>query len=104
MSRHIWEKTNKYDYASFIVNTGTTDYDVRANVAAMFNNRESAYGLLEITTDQDVSIKFNSTSNPGIDVTSTMSPYKRDDLVVDKIYISNASGINATITIYANYI
>ena len=96
------ERQNKYDYTSLTQATATTDVDIRDTEATAFANRTSTYGIVEITTDETISVKFNSTSMPAITITSSMSPYVREDLAVQNIFISNASGSNAAITIYGN--
>ena len=102
----IWanfsQKTNTYDYSSFAVTNATTDKDVKTDISTAFDNQET-YSLVEITTDQTISVKFNSTSNPAITITSTESPYVRDDLIIEDIFISNASGSTANIKIYGNF-
>lgn len=96
------DRQNKYDYTSLTQATATTDVDIRTTEATAFKNWSSVYSLVEITTDQEISVKFNSTTMPAITITSSMSPYVRDDLAIQDIYISNASWSNANITIYGN--
>ncbi len=89
-----------YDFvASFTVATGTTDYDLKTQQATAFKNVSKAW-LVLIWTDQDISIKINSTSNPAIPVPAVESPYElRNILRVSDIYISNASGSTANIKV-----
>lgn len=63
----------KYDAVSTTVATGQTNRDMKANNATLFANVDKAR-FCRITTDQTVTIRFNSTSNPGIVMTSTESP------------------------------
>jgi hypothetical protein len=90
--------SDRYDSASFTVNTGTTDYDVDDQVAAMFTNVKKAY-FTEIRTTQDISVKLNATSNTAIVIGSADSPYIIDQIAVKNIFISNASGQNATVKV-----
>lgn len=89
-----------YDYASFTVNTGTTDYDVKSGVSALFNRVKTARGVI-IRVDQDISIKFNATSEDAIDITQNEVPWQPPlgYLDVTNIFITNASGSTATVKI-----
>jgi hypothetical protein len=60
--------------------------------------READY--IKITTDQNISVKFNSSTNDAVPVDST-SPFiiLQWTLVVTSIYVTNSSGSTANITI-----
>jgi hypothetical protein len=90
--------SDRYDSASFTVNTGTTDYNVDSSVAAMFTNVPKAY-FTEIRTNQNISVKLNATTNTAIVINSADSPYIIDQVAVKNIFISNSSGSNATINL-----
>ena len=100
------ETNNLYDYASFVVNTGSTDYDVKALQSALWSNVSSA-GMCRITFNFAISIKFNTTGMPAIVLTTSESGlragnsdyYEIPMAYIDNIYITNASGSNATIGI-----
>lgn len=87
-----------YDAVSTTVATGQTNRDMKANNATLFANVDRAR-FCRITTDQTVTIRFNSTSNPGIIMTSTESPRKRtrseEGMEITNIYVTNASGSTA---------
>lgn len=52
-----------YDAVSTTVATGQTDRDMKSNNATLFKNVSTA-SFCRITTDQTITIKFNSTSMP----------------------------------------
>jgi hypothetical protein len=83
--------SDRYDSASFNVANAASDYDIDAQIAAMFSNVKKAY-FTEIRTDANISIKLNATDNPVITINSADSPYIIDQIAVTNIYISNASG------------
>jgi len=88
-----------YDWASFTVNTATTNYDVKANIAALFNNIPRAKGCV-IQTDQAISIRFNNTAYPAIALATARQPGEWiNKISINNIYITNASGSTATIAI-----
>ena len=87
-----------YDSIEFNLTSPQTDYDVGSNEAAAFVNL-AYYTTINIRTNQNLTIKLNSTSNPAITVTSSR-PFELDDLMkITNIYISNASGSTAAIKI-----
>lgn len=89
-----------YDFVNaFNVATATTDYDLDTQQADAFKNVSRAW-LVLIWTDNDISIKLNSTSNPSIAVPAAESPFEfRNIISVSNIYISNASGATASIKV-----
>ncbi len=93
---------SKYDAASFTVATGQTNRDIKANVATLWSNFADAR-FMRITTDQTISIRLNSTSNPAIVMTASESPRKftrtEEGIVITNIYITNASGNTANMTV-----
>ena len=96
----VEELYSKYDYVnSFVVADSTTNYDLKAQQATAFKNVKRAW-LVVIWTDQDISIRFNSTSNPAIAVGISKSPFElRYILGVSNIYITNASGNAANVEV-----
>ena len=64
-----------YDAVSTTVANGQTNRDMKANNATLFNNVTEAR-FVRITTDQTVSIRFNSNTAPAIVMTATESPRK----------------------------
>lgn len=92
-------RSDKYNYASFapwIV----TNYDVKANVAASFQN-VWVVGYIEITTTSDITLKINSASNPAIPLTASKS-LVLDVLMIDNLFVTVASG-TPTITILSTF-
>ena len=83
-----------YDAVSTTVVTGQTNRDMKANNATLFANVDQAR-FVRITTDQTVTLRFNSTTNPWIIMTSSESPRKftraEEGLIVTNIYVTNAS-------------
>jgi len=90
-----------YDFvASFAVADTTTNYDVAVNQVTAFSNIEVAK-CMTLWTDQDISIKLNSTSMPAIVVVAGDSPITIKDMIqITNIYITNASGSIANIKIF----
>lgn len=89
-----------YDWATFTVSTGQTNYDVKSNVAALFANAVIAKHV-SIVFDQEISIRFNSTLMPAIVLTSGDSPFQTpsDFLEIKNIYITNSSGSTVTMKV-----
>lgn len=90
-----------YDWVTFTLNTGTTDYDVKANQANLFLNIPNATKQF-IWSNQNISFKFNRTGNPAIilDVGNGESPFEGKDIfTATNIYLTNSSGSTATIKI-----
>lgn len=91
-----------YDAVSTTVATGQTDRDMKANNPTLFKNLTTA-SFCRITTDAQITIKFNSTSMPWIVMTSSESPRKftraEEWLAITNIFVSNASGWSAAIKI-----
>ena len=96
----IDSNNTKYDAVSTTVATGQTNRDMKAAESTLFANVDKAR-FLRLTTDQTVTIRFNSTSMPWIIMTSTESPrvWNRTDesLEITNIYITNATGSTANI-------
>lgn len=94
----IDSNNTRYDAVSTTVATGQTNRDMKANNPTLFLNVTDAR-YCSITTDQTVTIRFNSATEPGIVVTSTESPkiWKRAEqgLVITNIFVTNASGSTA---------
>lgn len=93
-----------YDNAEFAVANATTDYDVASNQANLFGGTTSDVGtavyFCRIITDQTVTVKFNSTSNDSITITSSMSPLVLDETIeISNVFITNNSGSNANVKI-----
>lgn len=90
-----------YDFASFTLNTGATDYNVKTNQALLFLNIPIAAKIF-IWSNFNISFKFNSTSNSAmpLDVGNGESPFEGKDIILaTNIYLTNASGSNAAIKI-----
>ena len=94
----------QYDYKQFTRADSTTDYDVKANVAELFDNIIVAKRVV-IKTDKTITIKFNNSNLPAIEIvvagTVNESPFQLPDNFIDvsNIFISNSSGATATISI-----
>lgn len=91
-----------YDYVpSFVLANGLSDYDLKAQQAASFLNVPNVR-YFEIHNDQDISIKFNSTDMPSIELSAFDSPYVvKDILLITDAYLSNDSGAAANIKVLA---
>jgi len=90
-----------YDWASFTLNNGESDYDVATNIAALFNNVPVANNMV-IFFDKQISIKMNSTLMPKALMPISRSPFQSPVRFLDikNIFLSNASGENATIEVW----
>lgn len=94
----------KYDNAEFVVANATVNYDVASNQTNLFGGASSLVGsavyYCRIVTDQTVTLRFNSTDNDAITLTSSMSPMLMDNVIeVSNIYITNNSGSNANVKV-----
>ena len=89
-----------YDWSSFNLTTGQTDYDVKAGVAALFSNVPVAKNLV-IFFDKQISVKINSTLMPAMVFPISRSPFQSPlrFLDVKNLYLSNSSGSTATIEV-----
>lgn len=90
-----------YDYATFTLATGQTDYNVKSNQPLLFLNIPNA-NVQYIWSTQNISFKFNRTGNPSIplDVGNGESPFEGKGLLMtNNIFLTNASGSTATIKI-----
>jgi len=95
------ELGEQYDFVdAFNVTDGTTDYDVNENQATAFKYVGKAHSVI-IWSDQDVTVKFSSTSNPGVVLEAVYAPHEfREILEISNIYITNNSGSTASIKLF----
>jgi len=87
-----------YESDTFNVTDGTTDYDVDSNQANLFDDRTYA-NYVSIRTDATISVKFNSTDDDSITITTGDSPFVIDFLEVLNIFITNSSGGTASVQV-----
>lgn len=91
--------SDSYDYVSFTLSNGQTDYDLKANQAALFNNIPNARGIIIIST-QTLGIRVNNTAFPLITVTSAQMPWEFIGYkIVKNAFLSNSSGSDATVQV-----
>jgi len=90
-----------YDWASFSLTNGQSDYDVKANVAALFSNIKLAKNIV-IFHSQEIGIRFNSTLMPKATLKISDSPFQSPQRFLDisNFYLSNSSGSSATIIVW----
>lgn len=89
-----------YDYVSFTVADGITNYDLKTQQSTAFKNVPKATGII-IWHDQDITIRFNSTAMPAITHEMVNSPHEWfDKLLITNVYITNASGSTANIKVF----
>jgi len=107
--RPISEKANQYEYKSIVIGVSAVDVDLKATNAELFGGANSHMkgspnqrGILRLTTTATIQIKYNSTSNDAIQITSTESPYIEEDINISNIFVSSTPG--ATITVLLKYI
>ena len=91
----------RYDYKSITLTNGASDYDVASENADLFSAVKVAKSVI-IDSDKPISVKFNNPLNPAISVTARRLPLQtpKDFLDVTNIFLSNASGADATVTIW----
>ena len=88
-----------YDWATFTLANGQTNYDVKTNQAALFANVPVARKIV-IDTTRNISVRLNRTSLPAIALDAGSSPMELKEIVyVQNIYLTNASGGDSTIRI-----
>lgn len=91
-----------YDAVSTTVATAQTNRDMKANNSTLFLNVTTAR-FVRVTTDQTISIRFNTTDMPAIIMTASESPRKftrgEEGLVVSNIFVTNASWTTANMKI-----
>jgi len=90
-----------YDWASFSLSTGQSDYDVKANQSTLFDNVTVARNII-IFFNKQISIKFNSTLMPAATLPVSRSPFQLPYFFLDvkNIYLTNSSGETATVEIW----
>lgn len=90
-----------YDFVSFTLTNGQTDYSVKTNQVSMFTNIPTASKIF-IWSNFNISFKFNSTSFTAIplDVGNGESPFEGKDIILaTDIFLTNASGSDAAVKI-----
>lgn len=89
-----------YDYASFTLTNGQSNYNVKSNQANLFANVPIATKMI-IDTTQALTFKFNRTTYQAIafNLTDTPSEYI-NKLNIFNLFLSNASGFDATVRIW----
>lgn len=81
-----------YDYTTHSVETATVDGLLPAFVLL----NEANYA--KITSDKAISIKFNDTAHGALPIAANTTVI-RDNMKIDKIYVTNASGATASVLI-----
>ena len=90
-----------YDYAQFTLSNGASDKDIRADIAALFSNIQVATRF-SIKTNKNITVKLNSTAATAFPIDIGDSPFQfpPDFFDVVNIYLSNDTGLDATIRIW----
>ena len=90
-----------YDWKSFSLANGASDYDVATEIAALFNNVPVAKNIV-IFHNKEIGIKFNSTTMPKVTLPMSRSPFQSPQrfLMVKNIFLSNASGDSCTMEVF----
>lgn len=101
-NRQLANRQQTYNYAKFTVADATAGYDVKATATGSFA-KQARVGYVRLTTNQTIEVAFNSSSNYGIEVTSSESPFEVRDLDISNIYIANNSGNVATVKVFSCY-
>ena len=85
---------NGYDQESFAVVDGAVDENVTPTHVDL-----RIIGSVYIDTDEDITVKFNATTEPGIPLTSANAPLTMDNILITSILVTNASGSTATVSV-----
>lgn len=89
-----------YDWATFSLADGQTNYDVKSNQSALFLNIPIA-GIITIETSRNISVRFNSTAFPAVALDAGASPMELvKKLTLKNLFLTNASGGSSTIRIW----
>lgn len=87
-----------YDSVEFALATGQTDYDVASGQSNFKENIDNP-SYVEIYTTQNLTLRFNDTGNHSITV-SANALRVFDRQIANNIYLTNASGSEATVRLY----
>ncbi len=90
-----------YDWESFTLSSGESDYDVATERAALFNNIPVARNIV-IFHNKAIKMRFNSTLSPLITAPIYKSPFQSPErfLEVKNLFLTNDSGSDATIEVF----
>lgn len=80
----VW---NKYNVATFTVNAGTTNYDVKASNPSLFETILSAAGV-HIETSAAIGLKLNNIDNDSIPITTTQNTVSLPIFWVTNLFIT----------------
>lgn len=90
----VW---NKYSVATFTVNAGTTNYDVKTNNPNLFEKISSAAGV-HIETSAAIGVRLNSVDEDIIPITTTQNTVSLPIFWVTNLFVTTT--VNpATITV-----
>lgn len=102
------ERATWYEFATFTVSNGVTDYDVKAQQTALFGGSTSPFAststnanqkirrIVRLSTSAKIWVKFDS--NPRIIMDTTDSPWVEVNLNVSNIYLT-PQGADCTVSI-----
>ena len=94
----------QYDAKKFTLEDGQTNYDVKANVAELFDNIKVARRVV-IKSDQTLTFRFNNVNLPTFEMVVSQnkneSPFQMPEnfMSIVNIFVTNASGSTANIEI-----
>lgn len=90
--------SDHYESIEFTLNNGETDYDVDTQQVT-FKAIITSPMYCRVSTTQNISIKFNATTNHAISLNAnTITEFDRQSF--GNIYLSNSSGNASTVRIY----
>lgn len=93
------QNNDGYDFTTFTLTNGTTDYDLKANQANLFKNLVQARGIVVIST-QSIGIKINNTAFPLIAISVGQMPWEfLGYKIIKNAFLTNTSGSDATVEI-----
>lgn len=90
---------SNYEAKQFTVATGQTAYDVKTSETLFVSPTYPDHDYINIATNQAITVKFNNTAHAGFPIAANSSLVLSGELRVSNIFIANASGSTATITL-----
>lgn len=84
----------KYESKEFALAAASTNYNVRTGQSAFVKFKHAQH--ITIRTDNDLTVKFNSTSDDGITL-SADDRLQVDGILVTNIYLTSSPGANVKI-------
>jgi hypothetical protein len=99
VQRVMYLGSDRYDAGTLSVANGQTAFDAKADAGTtLWATVPKAY-YTEIRTDKAITVYLNASTNAGIYIAAADSPYIIDHIATTNVYIANASGAAAAVSI-----